>query len=190
APGRRANPVGFAGRSLRSGLPHARWLHGSRCFGAAAAAAAACSRPLGRAVRMMRSAAAAGPGLVVVIAGPTAAGKSDAAAALADRLAADGRKSALVSADSVQVYKGLDVGSNKPTKAEQEQWPIQLIDWMEPEESCTAGLWTREAFRIIDEILSRGEVPIVVGGSCMYLDWLVKGEPDAGKSDPSVVAAI
>eukprot|EP00931_Biecheleriopsis_adriatica_P018035 TRINITY_DN12735_c0_g1_i2.p1 TRINITY_DN12735_c0_g1~~TRINITY_DN12735_c0_g1_i2.p1 ORF type:complete len:750 (+),score=169.79 TRINITY_DN12735_c0_g1_i2:134-2383(+) len=129
-------------------------------------------------------------GLVVVIAGPTAAGKSDAAVALAERLATQGKKAMLISADSVQVYKGLNIGSNKPTLAEQERWPIHLVDWCDPEEPCTAGIWTREALRLIDRALALGEVPIVVGGSCMYLDWLVKGEPDAPKSDPDAQAGI
>jgi len=117
-------------------------------------------------------------------------GKSDVAAALMDSFRDQGQKACLISADSVQVYRGLDIGSNKPSKAEQERWPIELIDWLEPDRPCTAGTWTREALRSIDTAVGKGCVPIVVGGSCMYLDWLVKGEPDAAKSDPEVQAQI
>ncbi|CAJ1390731.1 unnamed protein product [Effrenium voratum] len=127
--------------------------------------------------------------MVVVIAGPTAVGKSDTAVALAAQLQKNGRKVRLISADSVQVYKGLDIGSNKPSSSEQEQWPIQLVDWLEPDRPCTAGSWTQAALSQVDEALGLNETPIVVGGS-MYLDWLVNGEPDAAKSDPDVQARI
>lgn len=125
--------------------------------------------------------------LIVIIAGPTAVGKSDAAMELAEILRSPAE---LISADSVQVYKGLDVGSNKPTREEQERCTTHLIDCVEPSSTGTAGHWTRDALRLIDELHAKATVPIVVGGSCMYIDWLVHGEPDASKSDPEVHASI
>eukprot|EP00929_Paragymnodinium_shiwhaense_P110578 TRINITY_DN7771_c0_g1_i1.p1 TRINITY_DN7771_c0_g1~~TRINITY_DN7771_c0_g1_i1.p1 ORF type:complete len:853 (-),score=194.80 TRINITY_DN7771_c0_g1_i1:167-2344(-) len=95
-----------------------------------------------------------------------------------------------IGADSVQVYKGLDIGSNKSSKAERQRCPLHLVDWLQPSEVCNASVWTKEALRIADELHDRGAVPIVVGGSCMYLDWLVHGEPDAPESDPMVQSAI
>lgn len=127
------------------------------------------------------------PPLVVVIAGPTAVGKSDVAMALAELV---DQPAELISADSVQVYKRLDIGSNKPTPAEQERCPIRLVDWLEPTEQCTVMDWTKEAMRAVNELHGAGVLPIVVGGSSMYVDWLVHGERDAGKADPEVRAQV
>eukprot|EP00928_Gymnodinium_smaydae_P038834 TRINITY_DN26689_c0_g2_i1.p1 TRINITY_DN26689_c0_g2~~TRINITY_DN26689_c0_g2_i1.p1 ORF type:complete len:836 (-),score=128.54 TRINITY_DN26689_c0_g2_i1:28-2355(-) len=125
--------------------------------------------------------------LVVVIAGPTAVGKSATALELADIL---GRPAELVSADSVQLYRDLDIGSNKPSQGEKDRCPTHIVDWLEPGTPCNAGMWCEEALRVIDDMHERGVVPVVVGGSCMYLDWLVHGQPDAAKSDPEVLAKV
>mmetsp|Transcript_62506 Transcript_62506/g.203944 ORF Transcript_62506/g.203944 Transcript_62506/m.203944 type:complete len:1138 (+) Transcript_62506:418-3831(+) len=125
--------------------------------------------------------------LVVIIAGPTAVGKSDVALALA---AGEVRGAELISADSIKVYRGLDIGSNKPTAREQARCPTHLIDWLSLDEPCTVGAWTKEALRLIDDVHARGKLPIVVGGSCMYLDWLVHGEPDAPEFNIEVQVGI
>eukprot|EP00927_Polykrikos_kofoidii_P050661 TRINITY_DN44553_c0_g1_i1.p1 TRINITY_DN44553_c0_g1~~TRINITY_DN44553_c0_g1_i1.p1 ORF type:complete len:792 (+),score=112.85 TRINITY_DN44553_c0_g1_i1:161-2536(+) len=125
--------------------------------------------------------------LVVIIAGPTAVGKSAVALEIANLLPTEAE---LIGADSVQVYRGLDIGSNKASHDERNRCPLHLVDWMDPRTPCNANAWTQEALRIIDDLHGRGLVPVVVGGSCMYLDWLVHGEPDSGKSDPWVQAEI
>ena len=90
--------------------------------------------------------------------------------------------------DSVQVYRALDIGSNKPSKEEQAEVPHHLLDVLEPNapEAFTAGDFVRKAEEAIDDVLARGRIPVVVGGTSMYTQWLVQGRPDAPKSDPAV----
>lgn len=110
---------------------------------------------------------------VLVITGPTAVGKSSAAMHLAKRLGGE-----IVSADSVQVYKFLDIGSNKPSREELNLVQHHLIDIVDPlEEDYTAGQFFMDARNATDEILSRDRVPVVVGGTSMYLRWYVYGKP-------------
>lgn len=90
--------------------------------------------------------------------------------------------------DSVQVYRGLDIGSNKPSREEQAEVPHHLLDVLDANapEAFTAGDFVRKAEEAIDDVLARGKVPVVVGGTSMYTQWLVQGRPDAPKSDPAV----
>lgn len=106
---------------------------------------------------------------VIAIVGATASGKTAYAIELAKKI--DGE---IVSADSRYVYKGFDIGTAKPTKDEQEGIPHHLIDIVEPEFEYSAGLYKKDASKIIQEIHSRGKTPIVTGGTGLYIDILLK----------------
>ena len=115
---------------------------------------------------------------VIVLAGPTASGKSTVSLTLAKIL--DGE---VVNADSVQVYRGLDVGSAKLPLEDREGIPHHLIDVAEPlSGDFSAGSFYSLAREAIQDILSRGKTPIVVGGTGLYLRWLVHGRPSTKPS--------
>ncbi|KAL1821523.1 hypothetical protein DCAR_0417943 [Daucus carota subsp. sativus] len=122
---------------------------------------------------------------VIVISGPTGAGKSRLALELAKRLNGE-----IVSADSVQVYRGLDVGSAKPSLSDREEVKHHLIDIMDPSEDYSVGQFYEEARNATKEILESGRVPIVTGGTGLYLRWYVYGKPDVPKSSPETVAEV
>ncbi len=105
---------------------------------------------------------------ILVIVGPTASGKTSLAIELAKRL--DGE---VISADSRQVYKGLDIGSAKVTKAEMRGVPHHLLDVADPKEVYTAADFKRDAEAAIADILARGKLPIVCGGTFFYIDALL-----------------
>jgi tRNA dimethylallyltransferase len=111
---------------------------------------------------------------VIVLAGPTASGKSAVSLLLAEKL--DGE---VINADSVQVYRGLDVGSAKLPFEERRGIPHHLIDVVEPlvDNDFSAGTFYGLARKAIEEIIARGKTPIVVGGTGLYLRWLVHGRP-------------
>jgi tRNA dimethylallyltransferase len=120
----------------------------------------------------MPAADAAGP--VVVLTGPTGSGKSECglqlARHLASRLAVE-----IVSVDSAQVYRGMDIGTAKPTAAQRLNVPHHLIDIRDPSESYSAGDFVREASGAIDAIHARGALPLLVGGTMLYLRALHAG---------------
>ena len=122
---------------------------------------------------------------VVVIAGPTAVGKSALALRLCEQLPGE-----LISVDSVQVYRGLQIGANKPSNEERRRVVHHLVDVREPDEEYTAGAFYADALRAVDQVLSRGRVPVLVGGTSMYLRWLVGGRPEAPKADPEVAERV
>lgn len=105
---------------------------------------------------------------ILVILGPTASGKSD----LAVRLALQ-RNGEVISADSRQVYKGLDIGSGKITKREMRGIPHHLLSVVSPDKIFTASDYSFLARKIIDDILRRGKLPIVCGGTGFYIDALL-----------------
>ena len=107
---------------------------------------------------------------IPVIMGPTAAGKSELAFALARECGGE-----IVSADSMQFYRGLDIGTAKPTAEERRAVPHHLIDSMDISEKSDVFRFRTDALRIIGEIRSRGRLPIVAGGSGLYLHALVYG---------------
>ena len=109
------------------------------------------------------------PGIPVIM-GPTAAGKSELAFALARECGGE-----IVSADSMQFYRGLDIGTAKPTAEERRLVPHHLIDSMDISEKSDVFRFRTDALRIIDEIRSRGHLPVVAGGSGLYLHVLVYG---------------
>lgn len=109
-------------------------------------------------------------GALVVIGGPTAAGKSAFATELARRVGGE-----IINADSVQIYRGLDVGSAKPTAEERAATPHHLLDVCAPDERYSAARFVADADGAIAEIRARGAVPIVVGGTGLYLRSLLFG---------------
>lgn len=107
---------------------------------------------------------------LLLIGGPTAAGKTGLAMALCERLGGE-----IVSADSVQVYRGLDIGSAKPTAAEQARVRHHAIDILDPSEQSDAGRWLTVAEAAIADVRARGRVAIVCGGTGLYLRALLYG---------------
>lgn len=107
---------------------------------------------------------------VLAIVGPTASGKSGLALAVAERLGGE-----VVNADALQVYRGFDVGTAKPSADEQRRVAHHLIDILDPRQRFTAGQFTELARRAIEEISGRGALPIVAGGSGLYLRALFEG---------------
>jgi tRNA dimethylallyltransferase len=104
----------------------------------------------------------------ICIVGPTGAGKTHLAMALAEHAKSIGLCIELISMDSALVYRGLDIGSAKPTKAEQAAVVHHLIDILEPTEVYSAAYFAKDAKRLCEEIRSRGHIPIVVGGTMLY----------------------
>ncbi len=107
---------------------------------------------------------------IICIAGPTASGKTALSIALAKEL--DGE---VVSCDSMQVYKGMDIGTAKPTLEEMENIPHHMLSVAEPWEDFSVGKYCQMATPIIDDILSRGKTAIIAGGTGLYMDSLIKG---------------
>jgi tRNA dimethylallyltransferase len=107
---------------------------------------------------------------VPVVVGPTAIGKTAVALALAERLDLE-----VVSADSRQVYRRLDIGTAKPTRRERQRVPHHGLDLVEPGERYSAGRFAREASGWIDAIRARGRVPVLVGGTGLYVRAVVDG---------------
>ena len=108
------------------------------------------------------------PFSTICIVGPTGAGKTHLAMALAEHAKSIGLCIELISMDSALVYRGLDIGSAKPTKAEQAAVVHHLIDILEPSEVYSAARFAKDAKRLCEEIRSRGHIPIVVGGTMLY----------------------
>ena len=107
---------------------------------------------------------------MIVICGPTASGKTALAAALARELGGE-----VVSADSMQVYRRMDIGTAKPTAEEMGDVPHHMIDVADPEENYSVARYVQEAIPVVDGILARGRVPIVAGGTGLYIDNLIAG---------------
>lgn len=107
---------------------------------------------------------------VIVIAGPTASGKSDAAMSIALKYGGE-----IVSADSMQIYKGLDIGTAKPTKEDREKVPHHMIDICDINERFSAADFVGGAKEAIEDIYLRGRLPIVAGGTGLYIDSLIYG---------------
>lgn len=118
---------------------------------------------------------------LIAILGPTATGKS----ALGLRAAAE-LGGEIVNADALQVYRGLDVGTAKPTPEERRRVPHHLIDVLDPDQPWSAGEFARNALAAVEEIEGRGRVPIVVGGSGLYLRALTEGISPVPPGDPRV----
>jgi tRNA dimethylallyltransferase len=124
------------------------------------------------------------PGAVCLM-GPTCTGKSALALALARQVPLE-----IISVDSAQVYRGMDVGTAKPSAAELAAVPHHLIDICDPAEPYSAGRFRRDALACIDAIRDRGRVPLLVGGTMLYFRALSHGLASLPEADPTVRAAI
>ena len=110
------------------------------------------------------------------VVGPTASGKTDLALALADRLPVE-----ILVADSRQVYRGMDIGTAKVAPSARRRVPHHLIDLVHPDEPFTVADWVEEARAVLPEVAARGRVPLVVGGTGLYVSALVDGHDYAGQ---------
>ncbi len=113
--------------------------------------------------------------------GPTASGKSSRAVEEAQK-----RNGEIISVDSRQVYRGLDIGTEKITTEEMRSVPHHLIDIRDPKENYSAGDFFTDATRLIQEISSRGKLPILAGGTHFYFDALLKGLPIGIDANPTL----
>ncbi|SJZ34152.1 tRNA (adenosine(37)-N6)-dimethylallyltransferase MiaA [Garciella nitratireducens] len=105
---------------------------------------------------------------LIIIVGPTAVGKTEISIEIAKRL--DGE---IISADSMQIYKYMNIGTAKPTKEEIQDIPHYLIDEVEPDQEFNVALFQKKAFEYIDIILSKKKLPIIVGGTGLYINSLI-----------------
>jgi tRNA dimethylallyltransferase len=118
---------------------------------------------------------------IVIIAGPTASGKTDIGIKLAEEFGGE-----IVSADSVQIYRHMDVGSAKPTPEEQQRVRHHMLDVRYPDEDFSAGEYVEEARKSIDRILHDGRVPLVVGGTGLYIRLLTGGIAELPPANPVI----
>jgi tRNA dimethylallyltransferase len=122
---------------------------------------------------------------VVVVVGPTASGKSELAMRVAAAAGAE-----IVSADSQQVYRGMDIGTNKPTAAERARVPHHLIDVLDPDEQMTAARWAERADEAIAGAAARGHGAVVCGGTGLYVRALLYGLFDGPPADAALRARL
>lgn len=113
--------------------------------------------------------------------GPTASGKSGLAAALAARLPLE-----IVSMDSAQVYRGMDIGTAKPSAEERARVPHHLIDVVDPDQAYSSGRWRSDAIRAAVEILGRKRLPLFVGGTMLYYRTLTGGLDTLPQANPTL----
>ncbi len=125
-----------------------------------------------------------------MICGPTAGGKTSLALAVTKELGARNLKAEIVSADAYLIYKGLNIGTAKPTPEELGAAPHHLIDTLEPTQTYTVSQWLSQAERAIAEIRGRGSVPIVVGGTHLFIKALIDGLFEGPPPDPALRARL
>ena len=123
------------------------------------------------------------------LAGPTASGKTAAALAIAEALAGV-RTVEIVSVDSALVYRGMDIGTAKPTPAERAQVPHHLIDLIDPSQAYSAARFVGDAQQLITDIHTRGHLPLLVGGTMLYFKALFEGLDAMPAADRDVRAAL
>jgi tRNA dimethylallyltransferase len=121
----------------------------------------------------------------VAIMGPTASGKTAAALAIAAQ-----RPVEIISVDSALVYRGMDVGTAKPTREEQAAAPHHLIDILDPSEAYSAMQFRQDALRLVEEIAARGRLPLLVGGTMLYFKALQDGLDELPQADPAIRARL
>ena len=107
---------------------------------------------------------------VIVICGPTASGKTALSIELAKKINGE-----IISSDSMQIYKEMDIGTAKPSKEEMQDIPHYLLDFVEPNQRYSVAEFKKDAESAIEEILSKGKTPIIVGGTGLYVDSLIYG---------------
>ncbi|MCD9117816.1 tRNA (adenosine(37)-N6)-dimethylallyltransferase MiaA [Pseudomonas bijieensis] len=121
----------------------------------------------------------------IFLMGPTAAGKTDLAIELTKVLPCE-----LISVDSALVYRGMDIGTAKPSKELLAEFPHRLIDILDPAEAYSAADFRRDALQAMAEITARGKIPLLVGGTMLYYKALVDGLADMPAADPEVRTQI
>ena len=122
---------------------------------------------------------------IVCLMGPTASGKSAAAMRVAEHLPVE-----IISVDSALVYRGMDIGTAKPSAAELAAVPHHLIDILDPREPYSAARFAADALRLVDDIRARGRLPLLVGGTMLYFKALRDGLDDLPEGDPIVRARL
>ncbi len=122
---------------------------------------------------------------VLIIAGPTASGKKKLALECADRFNGE-----IVSADSRKVYRYLDIGTAKPSVADRERFPHHLIDIVDPDQPFSAGEWVSKASDTVRDILRRGKLPIISGGTGFYIKAFQEGLSEEMASDQEIRAGL
>src|SRR4030095_1962355 len=127
------------------------------------------------------SCAGASGAAMILLMGPTATGKSALALALADALGGE-----IVTVDSAQVYRGMDIGTAKPDAATRARVPHHLIDLVDPTEAYSAARFAVDARAVIHEIRARNRVPIVAGGTMLYFKALTEGLSALPPADATV----
>ncbi|TCS38331.1 tRNA dimethylallyltransferase [Paucimonas lemoignei] len=123
--------------------------------------------------------------LAVALMGPTASGKTAAALELARRVPAE-----IISVDSALVYREMDIGTAKPTLQERAGVPHHLIDILDASESYSAMQFRQDALRLVDDIQSRGKLPLLVGGTMLYFKALQDGLDELPQADPALRAQL
>lgn len=122
---------------------------------------------------------------VIFLMGPTAAGKTALALALHERLPVE-----IINVDAAQMYRGMDIGTAKPTPLERARAPHRLMDFLDPAENYSAARFRADATAAINEIHASGRLPLLVGGTMFYFRALEKGLPDLPDADSAVRARI
>ncbi|CAM4417266.1 tRNA dimethylallyltransferase [Bordetella tumbae] len=122
---------------------------------------------------------------IICLAGPTAAGKSAATLALAQRWPLE-----IINVDSATIYRGMDIGTAKPSRDEQALVPQHLLDIRDPAQSYSAAEFRTDTLRLIDEIRARGRMPLLAGGTMMYYKALRDGLDDLPQADPALRAQL
>ena len=133
--------------------------------------------PVARAIELARG------GQLLCVVGPTASGKTELALAVSEAVGGE-----IVSADSVQIYRGFDIGSGKPTREELARAPHHLVDTHDPLAPIDAAGWAKLAEAAIEDIRSRGKVPVVCGGTFFWVRALVLGLVQAPSGDATIRA--
>ncbi|CAN7303935.1 tRNA (adenosine(37)-N6)-dimethylallyltransferase MiaA [Acidovorax sp. LjRoot74] len=126
----------------------------------------------------------------IALAGPTASGKTAGALALAAVLGKQGQPVEIISVDSALVYRGMDIGTAKPTPEERAAVPHHLIDIRDPLQAYSAAEFVQDATQLMAEIRARGALPLLVGGTMLYFKALFDGIDDMPAADPEVRAKI
>jgi tRNA dimethylallyltransferase len=117
--------------------------------------------------------------------GPTAAGKTDLALALAKRHPVE-----IISVDSALVYRGMDIGTAKPSADILTQFPHHLVDILDPTEPYSAGSFRDDALALMADITARGKIPLLVGGTMLYFKALQQGMAELPPADPAIRAKL
>lgn len=123
--------------------------------------------------------------LAIAIMGPTASGKTAAALEIARHISSE-----IISVDSALVYREMDIGTAKPTAEERASAPHHLIDILDPSESYSAMQFRNDALRLVDDIVGRGKLPLLVGGTMLYFKTLRDGLDALPEADPALRAQL